>query len=672
VSSPLESSVTLDDVFVVVGAKRVPLAPELAGYLALEIAEGATQAIGDIDPRSVYIGEEGSVALVVRPRREPPTGDAEASIRAILARLLDASGSQTPALASVARRSSSAGLNALVEELEAALIPVNRAAGRRALARLAREVKRVTLGVGRNASLAPGEPAPRKSSSPTHTAAREGAGRAAPEEPRPLPRSGFSEEPPTTARRDVLPDPMAFRPPDPQARGASDAPVTRSTAPDTSDLPTVELRNSQITATLEGRSPAAPPSVRPHTGDEVDHLLASFGVSSRGEQAQRNDLKALVGLEPTPPPPEHVRSTAPRSASGSDVESLLAISEGSAPVAPRSPLGERAGAEANPPAPPGLASPPTAISPTLAREPVGSAGRAPSGPIAAASPASGPSRSASRTGPEMAAREPSQPRGLPTAPSARRLAEMGSRPSYSQVTRSPDRSLTILALVVLVLGGGAIWLLRPALFGGPEPRPAPSTLAGAASTATPAPAPRCHASIVVNDAPSGAEILLRAGQAPVDVEKMPVGARLEFVATAEGYAPKRAVVPAGATWDTAPDGKPRYEVAVQLDHSRARAGAVDPWPAGEPGSEVGGKGSPGTVHLVTTPRGAEVWFLAGLGPRTEIDQLKCGGDVEILVAGPTSLRKRLHVAESDFVTIDGGADRQAQVSANVANAANAR
>ncbi len=129
-SSTLESSVTLEDVFVVVGAKRVPLAAELAGYLALEIAEGATQAAGDVDPRSVYIGEEGSVALV-RPRRDLSFGDAEGSIRTILGRLLEASGSQTPALASVARRHSNAGLGSLVEELEAALIPVNRAAGRR-------------------------------------------------------------------------------------------------------------------------------------------------------------------------------------------------------------------------------------------------------------------------------------------------------------------------------------------------------------------------------------------------------------------------------------------------------------------------------------------------------------------------------------------------------------
>ena len=137
--SALESSITLDDVFVVVGAKRVPLAPELAGYLALEIAEGSGNA-GEVVPKSVYIGEEGSVALV--KRRDAQAGgeglDAESSIRALLAKLLDASGSQTAALAGVARRKTTTGLAALIEELEAALIPVNRAAGRRALARLAR------------------------------------------------------------------------------------------------------------------------------------------------------------------------------------------------------------------------------------------------------------------------------------------------------------------------------------------------------------------------------------------------------------------------------------------------------------------------------------------------------------------------------------------------------
>ncbi|MGO8996324.1 MAG: hypothetical protein ACLQVI_23675 [Polyangiaceae bacterium] len=692
--STLESSVTLDDVFVVVGAKRVPLAPELAGYLALEIAEGATQAAGDVDPRSVYIGEEGSVALVVRPRREgrsAEAGDAEGSIRVILTRLLEASGSQTPALASVARRQCS-GLNTLVEELEAALIPVNRAAGRRALARLAREVKRVTLGVGRNASLAPGEPAPRRASSPAQTAVREGAARPPQEEPRPVPRSGFTEEPPTTARREVLPDPMAYRPREEPATVSSDAPVTRSTSPDASELPTIEVRKEHILDALGGhaattrgaeaatdssspnppvaRQPApdaaAPPGRKTHHVDEVDHLLESFGVSSRGEQSQRNELKALVGLEPTPPPPgsEHAFD-APRrhTASESDVESLLAYSDAGPPVAPAAPAGERdraarsveGGTSSR-----GLSSPPTAISPALANEPFGGSGHAaPSADPPA--PRLAQPRSAARPAPEAAASEATDPstegvRAVPTSPSARRLAEMGSQ---SNIAPPPDRSLTVFAFVILIAGGAAIWFLRPALFGGHEPTPAPAPVA---ASAAPPLAARCRASLTVTDAPVNAEILVRAGQAPVDVEKMPVGARLEFVATAEGYAPKRAVVPSGASWDTGPDGKPRYEVAVQLDRSHARPGAVDSWPAGEPGTEVGGKGSPGTVHLVTTPRGAEVWQLAGLGPDALFD-VKCGGEIEVLVAGPTTLRKRLHIAESEFVAIDGGPDKQASVSA---------
>jgi hypothetical protein len=165
----------------------------------------------------------------------------------------------------------------------------------------------------------------------------------------------------------------------------------------------------------------------------------------------------------------------------------------------------------------------------------------------------------------------------------------------------------------------------------------------------------CTDIIIVADVPAHAEVLVRKGQAPVDVERMPVGARLEFVATAEGYAPKRVVVPAGAPWDPGSDGKPRYEAAVQLDKSHAPHGANDAWPAGEPGSAVGGQGPPGTVHVVATPRGAEVWMLAGLGPDARIEQqLACTEDVELLLAGPTTYRKRLHISASDFAADDTG------------------
>ena len=98
----------------------------------------------------------------------------------------------------------------------------------------------------------------------------------------------------------------------------------------------------------------------------------------------------------------------------------------------------------------------------------------------------------------------------------------------------------------------------------------------------------------------------------------------------------------------APDGKPRIEVPIQLDPSKAKPGAVDPWPAAEPGSQVGGSGAPGTVHVVSNVRGAEVWLLAGLGPEARIDQLRCDGDIDVLLAGPPALRKRLHVSEKDI------------------------
>jgi hypothetical protein len=156
--STLESSITLEDLFAVVTAKRVPLAPELAGYLVLGIADGTEAGTGPVDPKTVFISEEGTVVLV-RPKRDLVDGDTEASVRALLARLLEASGSATPALNTAATRRAGHGLPALVEELEAALIPVNRAAGRRALARLAREAKRVVYGIGRNASVPPPPPA---------------------------------------------------------------------------------------------------------------------------------------------------------------------------------------------------------------------------------------------------------------------------------------------------------------------------------------------------------------------------------------------------------------------------------------------------------------------------------------------------------------------------------
>ena len=307
----LEAAITLDDVFAVVAAKRVPLAAELAGYLALEVADGTDAGSGDVDPKTVFISEEGTVGLV-RPKKETVRGDAEASVRTLLVRLLEASGSSTPALGIAAKRKPGNGLPALVEELEAALIPVNRAAGRRALARLSREVKRVTQGVGRNASAAPVQPA-----APPPPKLAAAGGRASKWRRRCRSSSRRSSSWPRGSRRSRSTIPSRRRR---SRRSPSRRPFRRRRA--RSSRSRRRLRRSRSARPFRRRallsedeleaqlsaamSPAVP--VREPTkakNDDVDALLAQFEVSSMADDKQLGrDLKAMAGLSPTPPHPE--------------------------------------------------------------------------------------------------------------------------------------------------------------------------------------------------------------------------------------------------------------------------------------------------------------------------------------------------------------------------------
>lgn len=751
--SSLETSVTLEDVFTVVEAKRVPLAPELAGYLTLEIADGADAGGGDVDPRTVYISEEGSVALV-RLKSNPAVGDAETSIRHLLAKLLDASGSQTPALSAAAKRKAGTGLPALVEELEAALIPVNRAAGRRALARLAREVKRVTLGVGRNASVPPpgGRPGmPRRE-----------PGEAEPEARRP---GGFEEEAVTAKRPNQLselaaqmkapelvgleaskPEPakpavpaLGLTPPPVPGAPPRVAPPPRTTA--SAPLPPPPVRAASgppAPPPPPRREPSAAPSapavpaapalaeVRPEGGgeklfggDEVENLLATFEVSKVGETQMRNELKAIAGLDPTPGPPDAStladltkdigKDLPKRLDDGDGVEDLLALADASGPLAPPLPP-PGFGAKPAPAAAPAGGEPASSPPPPSPLVPSGLVGAAPVGAIAppdAPPPGAPPIAAAAAAAiggalAPLAAGEPAPPASPPRPPSSRPVKAAAPDPAFAKAVEAakPSRpapgaaasgrrdkaveaeparrarttgrttghqprapktgfAMLLLTLAVLVSGGAAIWWKAPHIFTGRK-KPAPTAAASSAPTAPPA--PKCKVALVLTDVPAGAEILLRMGQAPVDVERMPVGTRLEFVATAEGYAPRRSVVKAETPWDKGPDGKPRVEVPIQLDPSKAKPGAVDPWPAAEPGSQVGGTGSPGTVHVVSNVRGAEVWLLAGLGPEARIEQLRCDGDIDVLLAGPPALRKRLHVAEKDIAAAEADAQGNKVVS----------
>jgi hypothetical protein len=223
--------------------------------------------------------------------------------------------------------------------------------------------------------------------------------------------------------------------------------------------------------------------------------------------------------------------------------------------------------------------------------------------------------------------------------------------------RSTRRKVYLMFAMVALLTLGTVTLLRlePGFLSGrtadvvdAEKR---AVAAAAASIAARSAAASCRATLLVTDVPTGAEVLIRSGVAPVDVERVPTGARLEFVALVDGYAPRRGVVPQGAEWDTV-GGKPRFELPIQLEKSRAKSGVLDAWPLTEAGSVVGGQGAPGTVRIVTSPRGAEVWMVAGGAPEAKLEALPCGAGLELLVAGSAQgqpFRRRLR-ADASLLT----------------------
>ena len=133
-------TVSLSQVLASARARSAPLAGECAGYLVLAAADHAAQGPRRIEAGSVELHSDGSVRVVGGlPADEATT---ERDLRDLLDELLLVAGSVTPALLRSARRRTGVGIDGFVREIETALIPVNRAAARRALSRLARETSR--------------------------------------------------------------------------------------------------------------------------------------------------------------------------------------------------------------------------------------------------------------------------------------------------------------------------------------------------------------------------------------------------------------------------------------------------------------------------------------------------------------------------------------------------
>lgn len=135
--------VRLSEITVAARARLAPLTAEVAGYIVWLVATEALVQSRSVSAERIGVTAAGEVTLAVG---EPePAQDSERELRRLLGDLLSLCQSSTPALKRACERPASGDLEALQRELGAALIPINHAASRRALARLYRETDRARV-----------------------------------------------------------------------------------------------------------------------------------------------------------------------------------------------------------------------------------------------------------------------------------------------------------------------------------------------------------------------------------------------------------------------------------------------------------------------------------------------------------------------------------------------
>jgi len=125
----------------VAGQLHVSVPAELGGCIVLAAADQLVSRPLEIAPSQLVLFEDGVLRISGGTPSDETT--AEGRLRELLSSLLRGACAVTPALLRAARRSSAGDMAAFVRELEIALVPTNRGAAKRALARLCRDVSRV-------------------------------------------------------------------------------------------------------------------------------------------------------------------------------------------------------------------------------------------------------------------------------------------------------------------------------------------------------------------------------------------------------------------------------------------------------------------------------------------------------------------------------------------------
>lgn len=254
-------SVTLGEVMAAARTRAAPLAGESAGYLVLGVADQMLGAPRAVSPGGILLGEDGGLRVVEGGAVSADA--AEDGLRRLLDQLLQSASSANAALLRASRRAAGSGLDAFVRELEAALIPVNRSAARRALSRLCRETLRAKeRGVLDEQAVAIDLPPPAPRPEPARAPA--------PVVPEPEPEP----EPPR-----IEAEPQAQPEPEAEPEVELDVDVDVVLEPDDDEEPTRALAlpaRPEVAAAAEELSEPAAVDAEPHTRPEPAVLRASL------------------------------------------------------------------------------------------------------------------------------------------------------------------------------------------------------------------------------------------------------------------------------------------------------------------------------------------------------------------------------------------------------------
>lgn len=263
---------TVEEVIQVMKERRVRIPSEIGAFVALEVCESLEKGPAVVKRGDVLIADDGSIS-VFAPPGSATSEEAARSVVALLGSLLVAAGTGVPrVLVGLMEAGPSSGrwdLSSLRDDLEASLVPLNRGAARRVLARMLREVRK-----------------PRQSSVPT---AAHSPARAAP--------------PPTDNTLDAQLDDLLGGPPD--------EPAPRSSAPPADDL------DAMLDATMSELNPPSSPPGR-------DDVPADDRTLADDSPPDFTDEPVLPGRRfPSDAPTGEVQTEAPSAQSGGiDLEAL--------------------------------------------------------------------------------------------------------------------------------------------------------------------------------------------------------------------------------------------------------------------------------------------------------------------------------------------------------------